>query len=502
MSSQNLLSTPGWNDCAPTTFSAPIVSQRCSPAPSRSASLTSLAASNIPPPPKMGSTNISKPPPPSSPLISSRTTPSSTAPGSIESSTVLSSLPSPSLSPSPKATSSTSISAAIIIDQQATLESVTTLLQHSLALPTRLPPHELTHYRNKLDKLLPGLAAEGSAGIHHHLDLVFHALELAQTGASNHNDSEIQHAKELVVRYMMMHTGCKLINFVYRSFSRLSVLGDRSHQTYILLSPQTLRYQTKINLFILLSSIVIGKERTMSNITSLRTGNAGANGHSPGMSNSAGDNTNGINNVRTNGPVGADYTLPGIMKYLQSEWQRNERDRIQWELERAEMKTRIARLEGENRAFHLLVTDHVKQIKILESSLHTQRLTVFMRVRHLETRKIPIDTSSAHQEDAADSTNESTILDVHAISDRLLSSEIEQARRALSNLNPTESDHNPNSLSSPPTLDLKPILESRQYLQQCLEEVSYLLQSGVSDDEGELAEEVSEESSNGERNST
>lgn len=28
----------------------------------------------------------------------------------------------------------------------------------------------------------------------------------------------------------------------------------------------------------------------------------------------------------------------GVMRYLQNEWQRNERDRIQWDLERAEMK--------------------------------------------------------------------------------------------------------------------------------------------------------------------
>lgn len=43
------------------------------------------------------------------------------------------------------------------------------------------------------------------------------------------------------------------------------------------------------------------------------------------------------------------YTLPGVMHYLQSEFSRNERDRIAWELERSEMKARIAQLEGENK---------------------------------------------------------------------------------------------------------------------------------------------------------
>ncbi|SCV05684.1 LANO_0H12904g1_1 [Lachancea nothofagi CBS 11611] len=49
-------------------------------------------------------------------------------------------------------------------------------------------------------------------------------------------------------------------------------------------------------------------------------------------------------------PASTMYTLPGVMHYLQTEFTRNERDRIGWELERSEMKTRIAQLEGENRS--------------------------------------------------------------------------------------------------------------------------------------------------------
>ncbi|SCU86293.1 LAMI_0D01332g1_1 [Lachancea mirantina] len=49
-------------------------------------------------------------------------------------------------------------------------------------------------------------------------------------------------------------------------------------------------------------------------------------------------------------PAEMSYTLPGVMHYLQTEFTRNERDRIAWELERSEMRTRIAQLEGENRS--------------------------------------------------------------------------------------------------------------------------------------------------------
>lgn len=48
-------------------------------------------------------------------------------------------------------------------------------------------------------------------------------------------------------------------------------------------------------------------------------------------------------------PMHPTYTLPGIMHYLQTEFTKNERDRISWELERSEMKARIVQLEGENK---------------------------------------------------------------------------------------------------------------------------------------------------------
>lgn len=44
-----------------------------------------------------------------------------------------------------------------------------------------------------------------------------------------------------------------------------------------------------------------------------------------------------------------EYTLPGVMHYLQQQFTRNERDRISWELERSEMRNRIVQLENEIR---------------------------------------------------------------------------------------------------------------------------------------------------------
>lgn len=48
----------------------------------------------------------------------------------------------------------------------------------------------------------------------------------------------------------------------------------------------------------------------------------------------AGDNQSQANS----GPAGQEMNLAGVLHYLQSEWRRWERDRNEWEIERAEMR--------------------------------------------------------------------------------------------------------------------------------------------------------------------
>lgn len=64
-----------------------------------------------------------------------------------------------------------------------------------------------------------------------------------------------------------------------------------------------------------------------------------------------------------------EYTLPGVMRFLQTEWQRNERDRIQWDIERAEMKSRIAKLEGEKQELLARSDDYEKSASKLKKQL-------------------------------------------------------------------------------------------------------------------------------------
>lgn len=61
------------------------------------------------------------------------------------------------------------------------------------------------------------------------------------------------------------------------------------------------------------------------------------------------------------------------MRFLQTEWHRHERDRNAWEIEREEMKNRIAILEGETRTSKALRTSLERHVKLLEIALKKER---------------------------------------------------------------------------------------------------------------------------------
>lgn len=66
-------------------------------------------------------------------------------------------------------------------------------------------------------------------------------------------------------------------------------------------------------------------------------------------------------------------TITGVMRFLQTEWHRHERDRNAWEIEREEMKNRIAILEGETRTSKGIRTSLERHLKLLEIALKKER---------------------------------------------------------------------------------------------------------------------------------
>ncbi|KAL5040121.1 hypothetical protein BDV3_002495 [Batrachochytrium dendrobatidis] len=104
------------------------------------------------------------------------------------------------------------------------------------------------------------------------------------------------------------------------------------------------------------------------------------------MGSAAGSNMNNMNNKRqlltmkqnslqqpTDIAPFQHYSLPGVLHYLQSEWRVIERERNLWEIEQADLKARVAFLEGERQALEHLKSDLLRRVKMLEYSLRQER---------------------------------------------------------------------------------------------------------------------------------
>lgn len=65
--------------------------------------------------------------------------------------------------------------------------------------------------------------------------------------------------------------------------------------------------------------------------------------------------------------------ITGVMRFLQTEWHRHERERNAWQIERAEMKSRIGKLEGDGRTNKRMRESMDKHIRLLEHALKKER---------------------------------------------------------------------------------------------------------------------------------
>lgn len=86
------------------------------------------------------------------------------------------------------------------------------------------------------------------------------------------------------------------------------------------------------------------------------------------------------------------------MRFLQTEWHRHERDRNAWEIERAEMKSRIGRLEGDLRTSKRLHESLGKHVRLMETALKREREKV---------KKLSNNEKSEDSKDPKDAARES-----------------------------------------------------------------------------------------------
>ncbi|TBU50127.1 WD40 repeat-like protein [Dichomitus squalens] len=190
---------------------------------------------------------------------------------------------------------------------------------------------------------------------------------------------------------------------------------------------------------------------------------------------------------------GQDYTLSSVLHFLQTEWRRYERDRNEWEIERAEMRARIALLEGERRSFDNVKLDLMRRIKMLEYALRVERskqlappATQPVPPAKLATLQSQIALTS-HKDDASSGSSPRSE-DSPLPPDRMSTGSVPNG--AASGGPPSRTQTwisgtawtgvNPNAGTvgtmgkPPPGRDPKSRARSRDFLKQCLQEVSYL----------------------------
>ncbi|KAG5341049.1 hypothetical protein C0989_011908 [Termitomyces sp. Mn162] len=181
-----------------------------------------------------------------------------------------------------------------------------------------------------------------------------------------------------------------------------------------------------------------------------------------------------------------------VLHFLQTEWRRYERDRNEWEIERAEMRARIALLEGERRSFDNIKLDLVRRIKMLEYALRMERSKQLTQPpsQNVPPSKLALiqnnAASSSQKDDAQSHKEESGGSSPRSEDSPLPDSRLTNGAPAVSVLGRQGSWAGTNWPSGPsagtaPGLGKPPLgrdpksrARSRDYLKQCLQEVSYL----------------------------
>ncbi|CAE6448810.1 unnamed protein product [Rhizoctonia solani] len=179
-------------------------------------------------------------------------------------------------------------------------------------------------------------------------------------------------------------------------------------------------------------------------------------------------------------PNGQDMSLATVLHYLQSEWRRYERERNEWEIERAEMRARIALLEGERRSFDNLKIDWTRRIKMLEYALKVERTKqVNQPAQSNKLASLRKEDDPAPLKEGSGSSSprsEDIALPTEARAGVAGATGQPNSRpQSIAGLNGLASQSTASLLGTKMTgRDPKSRARSKEYLKQCLQEVNYL----------------------------
>ncbi|KAF9315250.1 hypothetical protein BG003_003206 [Podila horticola] len=168
-------------------------------------------------------------------------------------------------------------------------------------------------------------------------------------------------------------------------------------------------------------------------------------------------------------PTVAEYAFPSVLQFLQSEWRRFERDRNEWDIEKAEMKARIAFLEGEKRGVDNTKLDLMKRVKMLEYALRQER-----------SKYVEGNTSAAQTKTTTPSQTPPSVgvtADSEVRNETAINNINNKALNRMSTFIASGQSMAQTSPTSATGMDLNGRARSREFLRICLQEISYLTSS-------------------------
>ncbi|KAF9373149.1 hypothetical protein CPC16_001987 [Podila verticillata] len=176
-------------------------------------------------------------------------------------------------------------------------------------------------------------------------------------------------------------------------------------------------------------------------------------------------------------PPVAEYAFPSVLQFLQTEWRRFERDRNEWDIEKAEMKARIAFLEGEKRGIDSSKVDLMKRVKMLEYALRQERSKY---VEGNNTNNAPTGTGTGTPTTTANLTGKvSAPSPPPGVTNGNNSNGYSNISKAQKRMSTSSMGQNMTQVSptTSTSLDLLGRAKSREFLRVCLQEISYLTSS-------------------------
>ncbi|KAI0747858.1 WD40 repeat-like protein [Daedaleopsis nitida] len=190
---------------------------------------------------------------------------------------------------------------------------------------------------------------------------------------------------------------------------------------------------------------------------------------------------------------GQDYTLSSVLHFLQTEWRRYERDRNEWEIERAEMRVSPRCLVGCCRGRTVRVHGrHHTRMRDIDVSCRSSKQLVQPAAQSVPPAKLASLQSqmalTSQKDDASSGSSPRSEGTFTSAPDRMSVGSVPNgaasggppSRTQTWISNTAWSGVNPNAATAgtmgkpPPGRDPKSRARSRDFLKQCLQEVSYL----------------------------